>query len=142
VEQVRALTGDGMDAVFDPIGGAHVARSFGTLRRGGRLVRYGLSLGLTSGGSAWKGLAATTFGNIALWNTLPNGERATFYTIYTLKRKNPEWFREDLALLLGLLTEGRIQPIIAERLPLGEVIRTHKLIRRTLSIVTCTFLHC
>jgi NADPH:quinone reductase len=87
VEQVRALTGDGMDAVFDPIGGAHLARSSGMLRRGGRLVRYGLSLGLTNGGSAWKGLAATTFSNIALWNTLPNGERATFYTIYTLKKE-------------------------------------------------------
>jgi NADPH:quinone reductase-like Zn-dependent oxidoreductase len=52
VEQVRALTGDGMDAVFDPIGGALDARSFETLRRGVRLVRYGLSLGLTNGGSA------------------------------------------------------------------------------------------
>jgi NADPH:quinone reductase-like Zn-dependent oxidoreductase len=127
VERVHALTGDGVDAVFDPIGGAYVARSFGTLRRGGRLVGYGLSSGLTSGGSAWKGLAATTFGRIALWNTLPNGKRATFYTIYTLKRKHPEWFREDLALLLGLLAEGRVQPIVAERLPLEEVVRAHEL---------------
>jgi NADPH:quinone reductase len=53
-------------------------------------------------------LAATTFSRIALWNTLPNGKRATFYTIYTLKSKHPEWFREDLALLLELLAEGRI----------------------------------
>src|SRR5918993_3271937 len=61
VGRVRALTGDGVDAVFDHVGGAHIARSFRTLRRGGRLVGYGLSSGLTSGGSAWKGLAATTF---------------------------------------------------------------------------------
>ena len=53
-------------------------------------------------------LAATTFSRIALWNILPNGKRATFYTIYTLKSKHPEWFREDLALLLELLAEGRI----------------------------------
>jgi len=45
LERVRALTDDGVDAVFDPIGGAHVARSFGTLRWGGRLVGYGLSSG-------------------------------------------------------------------------------------------------
>ena len=73
------------------------------------------------------GLAATTFVRIALWNTLPNGKRATFYTIYTFKKKHPEWFREDLALLLGLLAKGRIQPIVAERLPLEEVVRAHEL---------------
>ena len=96
------------------------------MRRGGRLVGYGLSSGLASGVS-FVALAATTFGRIALWNTLPNGNKATFYTIYTLKRKHPEWFREDLALLLGLLADGRIQPIVAERLPLEEVVRAHEL---------------
>src|SRR5215218_3301994 len=126
VERVRTLTGDGVDVVFDSIGGAHVARSFATLRRGGRLVGYGLSSGLASSVSAL-GLAATTFGRIALWNALPNGKKATFYTIYTLKKKHPEWFKEDLALLLGLLAEGRIQPIVAERLPLEEVVRAHEL---------------
>src|SRR5919112_674183 len=49
VERVRALTGDGMDAVFDHIGGVHVARSFATLHRGPRLLPYGLSSGLVSG---------------------------------------------------------------------------------------------
>jgi NADPH:quinone reductase-like Zn-dependent oxidoreductase len=82
--------------------------------------------GLTSGVS-FGALAATTFSRIALWNTLPNGKRATIYTIYTIKSKHPEWFREDLALLLELLAEGRIQPIVSQRLPLEEVVRTHEL---------------
>ncbi len=73
MERVRALTDDGVDAVFDPIGGAHVARSFGTLHRGGWLVGYGLSSALASSGS-FVGLAVTTFVRIALWNTLPNGK--------------------------------------------------------------------
>ena len=55
-----------------------------------------------------------------------NGKKATFYTsVYTVKQKHPEWFREDLALLLGLLAEGRIRPVVAERLPLEEVVRAH-----------------
>jgi NADPH:quinone reductase-like Zn-dependent oxidoreductase len=62
-----------------------------------------------------------------LWNTLPNGKRITFYTTYTVKKKHPEWFREDLALLLGLLAEGRIQPIVSKRLALEEVVRAHEL---------------
>lgn len=75
------------------------------------------------------GLAATTFGRIRLWNTLPNGKKATFYTsVYTVKEKHPEWFREDLALLLGLLAEGRIRPVVAERLPLEGVVRAHELL--------------
>lgn len=127
VGRVRALTGDGVDAVFDHVGGAHVARSFRTLRRGGRLVWYGLSAGL-AGGSATI-LGATTLGRIALWNALPNGRRAAFYnTVYTLKERHPEWFREDLALLLGLLAEGRVRPVVAERLPLEGVVRAHELL--------------
>src|SRR6266852_1644597 len=38
VERVRSLTGDGVDAAFDPIGGDNFKRSFSVLRRGGKLV--------------------------------------------------------------------------------------------------------
>jgi NADPH:quinone reductase-like Zn-dependent oxidoreductase len=41
VERIFTLTGDGVDAVFDPIGGTHLNRSFKTLRKGGCLVAYG-----------------------------------------------------------------------------------------------------
>ncbi len=44
VERVRSLTGDGVDAVFDPIGGAtQVWRSYRALRKGGRLVWFGMA---------------------------------------------------------------------------------------------------
>jgi NADPH:quinone reductase-like Zn-dependent oxidoreductase len=43
VARVNELTGDGVDAVFDGIGGAHLAQSFRTLRKGGRLVAFGIS---------------------------------------------------------------------------------------------------
>ena len=33
VERIRSLTGDGVDAAFDPIGGGHFKRSFSVLRR-------------------------------------------------------------------------------------------------------------
>lgn len=125
VERIRVLTGDGVDAVFDPIGGANVVRSWRTLRRGGRLVGYGLSSGLAGGNSL--GLAVATLGRIALWNTLPNSKKASFYVITRFKEKHPEWFEEDLVLLLGLLAEGWIKPVVAERLPLEGVVRAHEL---------------
>jgi NADPH2:quinone reductase len=126
LERVRALTDDGVDAVFDPIGGAHVARSFGTLRWGGRLVGYGLSSGPHERRQLW-GPRRNDLQPDSFVEHPTNGKRATIYTIYTLKSKHPEWFREDLALLLELLAEGRIQPIVSERLPLEEVVRTHEL---------------
>src|SRR5512143_2047569 len=41
VEEIRRLTGAGVDVVFDPIGGAHLWHSREALRPGGRVVGYG-----------------------------------------------------------------------------------------------------
>jgi NADPH2:quinone reductase len=40
VDEIRRLTGDGVDAVFDGIGGTHIWRSRRAHRRGGRAVAY------------------------------------------------------------------------------------------------------
>jgi NADPH:quinone reductase len=49
VNEVQRITGDGVDVVFDGIGGTHVWRSFRTLRRGGTVVAYGLTSTLRGG---------------------------------------------------------------------------------------------
>ncbi len=128
VQRTRALTGDGVDAVFDAIGGGHLARSWRTLRRGGRLVGYGAGSVVEAGGLATAGIFAGTLGRIALWNALPNGKRAAFYNIMGFKKRHPEAFEEDLSLLLGLLAGQKIQPVIADRLPLEDVARAHELV--------------
>ncbi len=127
VQRTMSLTGDGVDAVFDPIGGGHLARSWRTLRRGGRLVGYGAASTIDTGGLATAGILAGTLGRITLWNALPNGKKAGFYAILSFKKRHPEAFKEDLSLLLGLLAEGSIEPVIAERLPLEGVARAHEL---------------
>ena len=127
VQKTMSLTGGGVDAVFDPIGGGHLARSWKTLRRGGRLVGYGASSTIGTGGPATAGILAGTVGRIALRDALPNGRRASFYVILGFKKKHPEAFKEDLSLLLRLLAEGKIRPIVAERLPLEDVSRAHEL---------------
>jgi len=50
VEQVLRLTGDGVDAVFDPIGGSHIWESRKALRPAGRVVAYGTTTSLRGGG--------------------------------------------------------------------------------------------
>ena len=41
---------------------------------------------------------------------------------------DPEQFREDFAVLLELLREGKIHPVVAERLPLSEARHAHELL--------------
>ena len=50
------------------------------------------------------------------------------YSIQTLKRLKPAWFREDLIALLNLLQQQKIKPLIARRLPLAQARQAHELL--------------
>jgi NADPH2:quinone reductase len=50
------------------------------------------------------------------------------YSIQTLKRLKPDWFHEDLTLLLNLLKQGKIKPIVATKMPLNEAAKAHELL--------------
>ncbi|HYL29175.1 MAG TPA: zinc-binding dehydrogenase, partial [Gemmatimonadales bacterium] len=128
VREIRRLTSDGVDVVFDPIGGPHLWHSRKALRPGGRVVGYGLrsSLrgeGLASGrpGRRQRFRGTAVFGlYIAGGWLLPGRKRVVPYSIQTLKRLKPEFFRQDLVALFDLLRQGKIKPLIAQRFPLAE----------------------
>ena len=42
--------------------------------------------------------------------------------------KDNAWYRETLTALLNLLVEGKIKPVVGERIPLVETVRAHELI--------------
>ena len=125
-ERVRELTGDGVDAAFDAIGGDNFERSFKSLKRGGMLVAYGFYNDAMGKG----GNVPIEFMKVALWNILPNGRSTTFYSIGALCKKCPDWFHEDLTELFNLLAQGKIKPVIAERMGLAEAARAHELIEQ------------
>src|SRR5437870_2142866 len=50
VNEIHRLTGQGVDAVFDPIGGAHLWQSRQAVRPGGRVVGYGNTTSLRGEG--------------------------------------------------------------------------------------------
>ena len=138
VKEIHRLTGEGVDAVFDPIGGTHLWQSRKALRPGGKVVGYGLiaSLrgeGLTSGrpGRRNRFRGAAAFGlYIAGGWLLPGRKRVVPYSIQTLKRLKPELFRQDLIALLDLLRQQKIKPLIAQRLPLNEARRAQELLAK------------
>jgi NADPH2:quinone reductase len=138
VQEIRRLTGDGVDIVFDGIGGKHIWRSREALRRGGMVVAYGLTASL-SGGRLASGRpnrrnrlhGMPTFAlYIAGGRVLPGRKRVVPYSIQWLKRVKPALFRQDLVALLDLLRQGKIKPLVSRRFPLPEARRAHELLGR------------
>jgi NADPH:quinone reductase-like Zn-dependent oxidoreductase len=43
-----------------------------------------------------------------------------------MRARRPDWFREDLQRLFGLLATGAIRPRVAERLSFDEVAEAHR----------------
>lgn len=134
VKEIHDITGDGVDAVFDGMGGPHMWRSRKALRRGGRVVVYGLTSSLQGGrlasgrsGSRHRYRALGVFGlYIAGGWILPGRKRVVPYSIQWLKRAKPELFRKDLTTLFDLLSQKKIRPIIAQRFPLAEARQAHE----------------
>jgi NADPH2:quinone reductase len=128
VKEVHRLTGEGVDVVFDPIGGAHLWHSRSALRPGGKVVGYGAISSIRGEGLSstrpgrrqrFRGFAGFALYVAGGW-VLPGRRRVVPYSIQTLKRLKPAWFRQDLIALLDLLQERKIEPIIARRFPLAE----------------------
>jgi NADPH:quinone reductase-like Zn-dependent oxidoreductase len=63
---------------------------------------------------------------IAGGRLLPGRRRVVPYSIQWLKRARPALFRQDLAALFELLRERKIEPLIAERLPLAAARQAHE----------------
>jgi NADPH:quinone reductase-like Zn-dependent oxidoreductase len=136
VEEIRRLTGEGVDAVFDPIGGPHLWRSRETLRPGGRVVGYGttttlrgegLDAGRTGRRNRLHGIPIYALYIAGGW-LLPGRKRIVPYSIQTLKRWKPDLFRQDLIALLELLQQHKIKPLVAQRFHLSDARRAQELL--------------
>jgi NADPH2:quinone reductase len=138
VKEVRRLTGDGVDVVFDPIGGAHIGLSRDALRPGGRVVVYGHTPALRGEGldpdrpgrrQRFRGFATIAKYVVRGWLS-PGRRRVIPYSIQWLKRMRPAMFRADLVALLDLLQRHKIKPLIARRFPLAEARRAQELLEQ------------
>ncbi len=135
VKEIRRLTGDGVDAVFDGIGGDNLWRSRDALREGGRVVTYGFQAKMRGGRMASPGEGrhpvreSAELGWFIVRNWFKPGHKSMVpYSIQWFMRLRPAWFRHDLLTLLDLLKEGKIKPLVAQRLPLAEARRAHEML--------------
>jgi NADPH2:quinone reductase len=124
VKRIHSLTGDGVDVVFDPIGGARqLWRSYKALNKDGRLVWFGVAATKKGGLMVIPFTLLTVF----LLKLIPDGKQTPLAP--DLSEDNA-WYRETLTELLDLLAEGKIKPVVAERIPLAEAARAHELLER------------
>ena len=138
VEEIHRLTSEGVDVVFDGIGGTHIWRSRKALRPGGRVVAYGLTSSLRGGRLAsGRSGRRRRFHGIRIFGLyiaggwlLPGRKRVVPYSIQWLKRLRPARFRQDLIALFDLLQQQQIKPLIAQRFPLAEVRQAHELLEK------------
>jgi NADPH:quinone reductase len=147
--RVRELTGgEGVDVVLDSLGGPISLRSFRALRPGGRLVVFGRYSTLSNGHKDWRAVFEwyASVAAVWAWGTLSPRRRVLKYQIQKFRDhaqwrdgavggepRYPEWFREDFATLIQLLRQGKIHPVVAERLPLAEARHAHELLESSAS---------
>ncbi len=120
IEVIRNTEPDGLDYVFEGMGGAQGDRALTVLRHGGKLVAYAAPVGLSSIlKDAWK---------LAKINLLSKDKSAEFYGITALYLRDKKPFMEDLPLLFNMLMEGKIKPVIAAKLPLLEARKANEML--------------
>jgi NADPH2:quinone reductase len=127
---IQGLPRGDVDIVFDGVGGWNLLRSWRALTRGGRLVAYGLESSLAGGKRDLKRLLSSATGWAAAYtlSLLTRHKRLLVYSIQMLKRRKPDWFRQDMATLFDLPGRGELKPVIDRRLPLEQAALAHELL--------------
>jgi NADPH:quinone reductase len=110
---VRAYEPQGVDFVFDAIGGANISLCIGAARRGGTVVGYGF-MSVTG-----KLATAAMFLNLFVGARL-RGRRGTFYGITLMYRKDSTPLREDLPKIFSLIADQKVDALVAATFPLLE----------------------
>ncbi|MGW4461863.1 medium chain dehydrogenase/reductase family protein [Micromonospora sp. NPDC004704] len=121
--RVRVLAPDGVDAVFDHVGGRSILDSWQLLAPGGTLVSYGTaSTRDDTGSKQWP--VFKLLGRVWLWNALPNRRHAYFFNIWAgqalAKSRFRARLRADLIEVFAALQRGDVTARIAAQLPLAR----------------------
>jgi NADPH:quinone reductase-like Zn-dependent oxidoreductase len=118
----------GFDVVFDGIGEDGFSRAWRAVGPQGRLSAYGFSAGVTS--KAPMAMIGLWMAKLWWWNTFSGPRSASFVSITALRKQHPDWFRPDLAVLLGMLGRGEIKPRVGERIGLDGIADAHARLER------------
>jgi NADPH:quinone reductase-like Zn-dependent oxidoreductase len=122
---LTATNGQGVDIVFDTIGGKNWSRSYQCVKKGGVLVAFG-ALQLTTGKEKVPSLLLGFIKLLLGWRLLPDGRSSLFYNIHSRRKKYPDEFKADVMTLFEMLKAGKLKPAIADVVPLDDVVAVHR----------------
>lgn len=127
-EDFTRVLPNGFDVVFDGVGEDKYRRAYAALKPGGLLVAYGYSASVQP--ERRLRTLLLSLARVYLWRGLlrwlPGGKRTYIYSINLMRARHPEWFREDLEKLFGLLAARVIRPRIAARISFDEIVEAHR----------------
>ncbi len=116
VEAVRDVTdGRGADVVLDVVGGAYLGRNVEALATGGRLVVIGLQRGRRGELDLGALMARRASVHAATLRARPYEDKAALVA-------------DVVRHVWPMVADGRVRPVVAERMPLEEAPRAHELL--------------
>ncbi|RLD20042.1 MAG: hypothetical protein DRI71_10945 [Bacteroidetes bacterium] len=119
IERVLELTdGKGVDLILDCVGGPNFADNFKMMNTMGHLIWFGIAAGNPS-----TNLLA------ALGKEPAKSYAVSMFHLYAIIN-NPKLMAESFKTLIGYLAEGKIKPIIHDRIPLEEAGKAHDILEK------------
>ena len=119
VERVLELTdGKGVDLILDCVGGPDFGDNFKMMNTMGHLIWFGIAAGNPS-----TNLLA------ALGKEPAKSYAVSMFHLYAIIN-NPRLMTESFGILIGYLAEGKIKPVIYDRIPLEEAGRAHDILEK------------
>ncbi|NOZ04428.1 MAG: zinc-binding dehydrogenase [FCB group bacterium] len=129
LDRVMEITGGaGADVILDPVGGAHLKRSYRALAGLGRLVAYGFSASAIGPRkkllpAAWEYLRFPKFHPVKLIS-----HNKGVFGFHLGMVRNEETLKAALATLMEWLRTGRIDPVVDRVFPFSQVQAAHEYI--------------
>ncbi len=126
--RARALSGGGVVAAFDHVGGKHFKKvSMAALRPGGTGVLYG-AYDMTRDGKVNPLAIAdlllnASFSSLGLFG---KGQGVVAYSMQVWRDGRPLAYRQDLADVLKLVEDGALSPLVGATFPLREAAKAHR----------------
>lgn len=120
----EASGGEGVDVVFDHVmGGGYMAKSLRCLRRGGKLIGYGLTNTARPGTFSLceaMGLLSSIAMRRSLWSCF-DGKQVEFYNVASRRATKFDEFAADTRTLVSLLEAGTLRPLVGHVWSFEEV---------------------
>jgi len=117
VEKVLEFTnGKGVDLILDCVGGPNFGENFKMMNTLGHLIWFGIAAGNPS---------TNLLG--ALGREPAKSFAVSMFHLYSIIN-NPKLMAESMRTLIGYLAEGKIKPVIYERVKLENVARSHDIL--------------